>query len=139
LVDVALLGEIDSNLMEEKLAALIKRYSRSPEFSGEKLTDPNQPGLTGDTLLHAAVIGGASEDIDKLVEFGAKVNIQGELGNTPLHHAASRGNMAITNKLLCHGANVNLKNEFGQTPADLASLMKHTDLANLLKKKTGLN
>ena len=122
--------------MDEKLAALIKRYSRSPEFIFTNLTDPNQPGMTGDTLLHSASIRGASDDVDTLIELGAKVNVKGDLGNTPLHHAASRGNMEIADKLLRHGADINVRNEFGQTPADLANLMKHSKVATLLKKES---
>jgi ankyrin repeat protein len=125
--------------MEQKLAGLIERYRRSPEFLFADVTNPNQPGLTGDTLLHAAVIRGVSEDVDTLVELGAQVNIQGDLGNTPIHHAASRGNMEIVNKLLRYGADVRVKNEFGQTPIDLAILMKHDAVVTRLKKETRKN
>jgi ankyrin repeat protein len=74
-----------------------------------------------------------------LIEFGADVNITGDLGNTPLHHAASRGNTEIASKLLRHGANPVLKNEFGQTPLDLSMLMKHPNVSAMLKKKVYKN
>ena len=127
--------KMNPDVMKEKLASLIKRYGRSPEFLFANLTGPNQPGLTGDTLLHAAVIRAALEDVDTLVELGAEVNMKGDLGNPPLHHAASRGNVEIVSKLLGYGADASVKNEFGQTPGDLATLMKHSDVAILLKKR----
>jgi ankyrin repeat protein len=55
------------------------------------LTDVNAKGMTGDTLLHSAVIQGAANDVALLIESGADVDALGDLGYTPLHHAASRG------------------------------------------------
>lgn len=121
--------------MTEELVALMKRYRRSPEFVFADLADVNSTGMTGDTLLHAAVIRSSAEDVDLLTRSGAKVNAQGDLGNTPLHHAASRGLLDIANKLIASGAKMHLKNEVGQTPADLATLMKHNELAKRLQVK----
>jgi ankyrin repeat protein len=98
------------------------------------LVDANQTGLTGDTLLHAAVIRGSSDDIDVLIRLGARINALGDLGNTPLHHAASRGLEEIAQQLLRYGADPNIKNEFGQTPLDLAFIMKRGKIADLLKR-----
>jgi len=46
--------------MTEELAALIKRYRRTPEFMFSDLTDVK----TGDTLLHSAVISASRENVD---------------------------------------------------------------------------
>lgn len=116
-----------------KLSLLIKKYRGSPEFRLTDLTEVNQKGMTGDTMLHAAVIRGASEDVEGLIAAGADVNVAGDLGNTPLHHAASRGLELIAKRLLEQGADVSAKNEFGQTPADIARVMKHERLASALK------
>src|ERR1700757_3871922 len=121
--------------MTEELAALIERYRHTPEFMFADLTNVNSTGMTGDTLLHSAVISASIEDVDLLIRSGAKVNAQGDLGDTPLHHAASRGLVNIANKLIASGANKHLKNEFGQTPADVATLMKHPELAERLRGK----
>ena len=121
--------------MTEELAALIERYRNTPEFMFADLTDVNSTGMTGDTLLHPAVISASIEDVDLLITSGAKVNAQGDLSDTPLHHAASRGLMDIADKLIASGANRHLKNEFGQTPTDLATLMKHDELAERLRGK----
>jgi len=121
--------------MTKELAALIERYRRAPEFMFSELTDLNSKGMTGDTLLHSAVITGDIQDVNLLVTSGADVNAKGDLGNTPLHHAGSRGLLAIAMKLVASGANTNLRNEFGQTPADVALLMKHPQVAKLLRAK----
>jgi len=115
------------------LTELIEKYRRSPEFIFVNLTGPNQTGMTGDTLLHAAAVRGALEDIEVLVASGALVNAVGDLGNTPLHHAASRGMVDIVNKLLESGADVKIKNEFGQTALDIAILMKRSPVVKILK------
>jgi ankyrin repeat protein len=115
------------------LTELIEKYRRSPEFIFVNLTDPNQKGMTGDTLLHAAAVRGVLEDIGLLVASGASVNAVGDLGNTALHHAASRGMVDIVNKLLESGADVKIKNEFGQTALDVAMLMKRSQVVKILK------
>ena len=121
---------------KETFDSLVERYRRSPEFYFVKFVDANQTGLTGDTLLHAAVVRGAPDDVDVLIQAGAQVNVKGDLGNTPLHHAASRGMVELARKLLHYGADLHIKNEFGQTPLDLASLMKRDELVALLKAQT---
>lgn len=119
--------------MDPKLRALFDKYQRSPEFFFTKLTDPNQTGMTGDTLLHAAVTRGEIADVELLLASGAAVNTAGDLGNTALHEAASRGLLDITKKLLDSGANVSVKNEFGETPLDLAELMEQHKIVKILK------
>jgi uncharacterized protein len=117
----------------EEFAKLVERYKASPEFYCVKFVDANQTGMTGDTLLHAAVIRGASDDIDILMRMGARVNAIGDLGNTPLHHAASRGLSEIVHQLLRYRADPNIKYEFGQTPLDLAVIMKRGKVAAILR------
>jgi ankyrin repeat protein len=115
---------------------LLERYRRSPEFLCIEIAGPNQTGITGDTMLHAAVVRGASDDVDILMAVGAHANAVGDLGNTPLHHAASRGLIEIARKLLRYGADPRVRNEFGQTPLDLAILMKRQNVLELLKEVT---
>lgn len=119
--------------MKSKLAELIKQYLNTPEFIFADLTDPNQKGLTGDTLLHSAVVSGALEDVKTLISFGASVNAVGDLGSTPLHYAASRGLADIARQLLQAGADVSIRNEFGQTALDLAELRKRHEVVKILK------
>jgi ankyrin repeat protein len=119
--------------MNPKLHALFDKYQRSPEFFFTKLTDPNQTGMTGDTLLHAAVTRGEIGDVELLLASGAAVNAAGDLGNTSLHEAASRGLLDITRKLLDSGADMSIRNEFGETPLDLAELMEQHKIVTMLR------
>lgn len=119
--------------MNPDFAELIKKYRRSPEFLFVELTDPNQRGMTGDTLLHAASIRGDLHDVAILIACGATVNAVGDLGNTPLHHAASRGLDAIVRFLLQNGADRAVRNEFGQSPIDLARLNQHKSVIDVLE------
>ena len=117
--------------------ALVDKYQRSPEFFFVELTDPNQTGMTGDTLLHAAVTRGNLGDVELLLASGAKVDAVGDLGNTPLHGAASRGLVDIVKKLIECGADINIKNEFGETPVDLAEMMERPEVVKLLTQGRG--
>ena len=117
-----------------ELAELIKRYRSSPEFIFVDLNDVNAKGVTGDTLLHAAVIRGELNHVRILIACGASVNAIGDLGETPLHYAASRGLVEIARTLLQSDADVNIRNEFGQTPMDLAKLMDCKEVIGLFKK-----
>jgi len=120
--------------MKDEFAELVKRYRGSPEFLSAELTDANQRGMTGDTLLHAAAVRGAVHDVEVLVECGAEVDALGDLGNTALHYAATRGFDEIVKKLLQHRARRSIKNEFGQTALDLAKLNRHQSVVRALEK-----
>ena len=119
--------------MKGKLADVIEKYRRSPEFLFVQIGDVNQPGMTGDTLLHAAVVRGQMEDLIVLIDGGANVNVRGDLGSTPLHYAASRGLDEIAKALLRYGASADIKNQFGETPLDLAKLMDKPEIVRLLQ------
>jgi ankyrin repeat protein len=123
-------------ITNSQLRSVIDKYRRSPEFLFVELNDLNQTGMTGDTLLHAAVTRGELADIEILLSCGAVVNAIGDLGNTPLHEAASRGLVEIVKKLLQCGADINIQNEFGETPLDLAELMERSEVARVLKEHT---
>ena len=124
--------------MNEELLKIIEKYRNSPEFSSTAWNDINARGITGDTLLHAAVVRTDRVDVERLISLGADVNATGDLGNTPLHEAASRGLVEIIRMLVAAGARPNSKNEFEQTPVDIARI-KHSDktLKNTLRALQG--
>lgn len=119
--------------MKPEIAELIERYRMSPEFMFADLKDIHQTGMTGDTLLHSAVIRAELNDVRLLLAEGARVNAIGDLGYTPLHNAASRGLTDIVSELLRAGAKLEIKNEFSQTALDLAELGNHIATKKLLK------
>jgi ankyrin repeat protein len=110
----------------------MEKYRWHWQFVGVEVTDPNQRGAMGDTMLHFATELGALEDIEVLVASGANVNAVGDIGNTPLHSAALLGEAAAAEKLLHLGADPSAKNDFGQTPADVARLGDRHQLAQIL-------
>jgi ankyrin repeat protein len=124
--------------MKEELARIIEKYRDSPEFTSTVWNDVNARALSGDTMLHAAVVRTDRTDVAQLISLGADVNAVGDLGNTPLHEAASRGLVEIILRLVAAGAKTTSKNEFGQTPGDLARLMKsEKSLKNTLRALNG--
>jgi len=117
-----------------ELTEVIERYRNSPEFLFVDLSDVNAKGLTGDTLLHSAVVRGELNHVRILIACGASVNAIGDLGSTPLHYAASRGLIEIARKLIQCDADINIRNEFGQTPLDLAKLRNRKEVVKLFKR-----
>jgi ankyrin repeat protein len=110
--------------MNEELLRIVEKYRDSPEFSSTVWNDVNARGLSGDTMLHAAIVRTDRADVAQLIRLGADVNAVGDLGNTPLHEAAGRGLVEIVQRLVAAGARTTSRNEFGQTPIDLARLMQ---------------
>ena len=120
-------------MADEKLAAIIKKYSSYPEFLGIEIVAPDQAGAMDDTLLHLTARRGAVEDLEILLKSGGNVDVRGDLGNTPLHGAAMTGQLETAKLLLRHGANPAATNEFGQTPEKIAELGAHHHVVKLLK------
>ena len=75
-----------SLVVTEELSELMKRYRGTLEFMFSELTDVNSKGMTGDTLLHSAVITGGIQDVDLLIKAGAAVSAQHQ--GTNLGHRA---------------------------------------------------
>ena len=119
--------------MNHKLTSSIDKYRTCPEFITINITDVNQRGNFGDSLLHVAAGGQALEDMALFVSFGANVNAKGDLGNTSLHQSASRGLVKSVRKLLELGADKSITNEDGQTAFDLAKLMDRKEVIKILQ------
>lgn len=114
---------------------MFEKYATHPEFLGLELTDPNQRGAVGDTVLHLAARTGAIEDMKVLIDAGADVNVAGDLGNTPLHQAAMMDQFDSVEFLLKCSARKHSKNEFGQTPLEVAELNENAKIIRLLKTR----
>lgn len=126
---------IDLNMNKNKqYQQLIEKYNSYPAFDDIDLTDPNQPGRMGDTLLHLVAYLGAAEEIDVLIASGAHINILGDMGQTPLHNAATRGRCEAVKRLLALGADPTIRDEFGKTPADTAAIFGYVEIAQILRK-----
>ena len=120
--------------LKKKFEVVKNKYKDHPEFIGIDISNPNQRGAVDDTLLHLVSRKGDIEGIEILIDYGAQVNIIGDLGNTPLHQAAMMGQINSVRALLKRGANPNIKNEFGQTAKEVAVIGGHVDIVNIFGK-----
>lgn len=85
------------------------------------------------TLLEAAVLNNTNE-IRRLIDQGANIEIRDRFGFTPLMRAASRDNMEAAKILIDEGADVNAKNGDGEALLKLTVKWGYNDLADLLRK-----
>lgn len=84
--------------------------------------------------LHSALANRKLKTAEKLLAFGANVNLTQSTGWVPLHYAAAIGQVKIIEKLLKAGADKTAKNNAGQTPADVAKEKGHEIAADLLSR-----
>ncbi|MCU0571315.1 MAG: ankyrin repeat domain-containing protein [Oculatellaceae cyanobacterium Prado106] len=82
----------------------------------------------GQTLLHAAAVGGNRAIAQTFLEKGLAVDAVDQQGQTPLHLAVMEGNGAIVDLLLAKGANREAKDQQGRTALVLAARSSQTDL-----------
>jgi len=117
------------------LQALIAKYRDYPDFEELDLTDINQQSYPDDdALIHFVARIGSLEELDLLVQSGARVNALGDMGFTALHNAAMTGRSEMAQKLLDLGANPSIKNEWGQIAETVAVHGGHAELAKLLRR-----
>ena len=63
--------------------------------------------------LQTAIAGGDIDEVKKLVEEGADVNMKGREGRTPMRWAVDAGHKEIVELLIRNGANVNVPDDYG--------------------------
>jgi hypothetical protein len=86
------------------------------------------------TPLHLSVYKEKIEHAEKLIEYGADVNLKDCFGMVPLHLAAMRGNLHMVQKLVKAGAVITVKDNKLQTPMDVALKNEHENVANYFQK-----
>jgi ankyrin repeat protein len=84
---------------------------------------PNRvEGLTGQSLLHRAVVSKDRLEVNRLIQKAAKVNVPDPDGQTPLHYAMRGGDKTIIALLLAAGADITMKDNNNLTPLRIAAL-----------------
>lgn len=89
----------------------------------------------GESALLEAAGAGRNSMVQKLLQAGAKVDVQGAHLYTPLMAAAQSGHLEVVKLLLQHRADVTKQNEHGHTAVDEARVNGHKEVYELLKAK----
>lgn len=105
------------------------KYQKNSEFWDAQITEVNQRGLSGDTMLHIAAWQGNQEDINNSILLGANINSIGDLGNTPLHQAVLSEQTGSIKILLEHNINIGITNESGEKALDIVKEMADKKLS----------
>jgi ankyrin repeat protein len=92
----------------------------------------------GYSPLHWASGNGQSEQVKKLVQFGADPNLRDRQKRTALHWAAQNDHTQIVIELLRSGADVNVKDKHGHTVLDTAILCGHDGIAQILRENKAI-
>jgi ankyrin repeat protein len=64
-------------------------------------------------------------------------NYQGPFGNTLLHSAVVSGDLDEVKRLLAAGADPNVANRDGRTPVQMAAILGHAHIEELLRSDVG--
>lgn len=94
-------------------------------------------GYAAGEPLHEAAKKGDMDQINRLIEKGATVDVMDENSNTPLYIAVGQGHKDVVELLILKGANVNAIDNKDRTPLDWANYSRHKDLVELLIRHGG--
>ena len=97
----------------------------------------NDQDETGLTALLVAIGRGKAEEVEKLIEAGADVNLADSEGTTPLIAAVKEKNKGIVDQLVRANADVSKIDEYNQSATDLAE--GDEKIKEVLEKNGGLS
>ena len=89
------------------------------------------------TGLHAAVVGGSTVEIERLVRAGADIDARDGFGRTPLMVAAYRRDVAVARALIGLGANVNALEHQSYDVITIAAVQNDLEMLNLATASGG--
>jgi len=99
--------------------------------TAQSQTPPGPDEFTAYTALHAAVVGGSTIEIQRLVRDGADLNARDSFGRTPLMVAAFRRDAAVARALIELGANVNALEHQSYDVMTIAAVQNDLDMLKL--------
>ncbi|WOS42040.1 ankyrin repeat domain-containing protein [Xanthomonas rydalmerensis] len=100
----------------EDVQAVLSAFRQLAMFEGHEVSEPESPGMDGDTPLHIAAMDGDIQAVELFIPFVRNIDIKGGIGSSPLHYAARWGHPEVAKLLLRHGADINLQDDYGDTP-----------------------
>lgn len=92
---------------------------------------PTPAEIAAYTDLHAAVVGGSTADIERLVRDGEDINARDGFGRTPLMVAAFRRDAAVARALIEFGANVNALEHQSYDVITIAAVQNDLEIVQL--------
>ena len=113
-------------------------HAELPSFDGVALSGPNaRSRVFGDTPLHIVAIWGDVESAEILIQEGAEIDARGEDNFTPLHNAVEQNKIELVKLLLKYGANRFLCSSDGSDARELARVLEHKEIFDLLNENQG--
>lgn len=119
-----LFGALCCSIKADDFSSFEKQLSLFADFS--------MRDITGQSLLHRAVVHTRSEMVSRLISKGCSLDDQDDGGNTALHLAATNGDREIMSRLLVAGAAPNLYDGEGTSPLHRAVSENKFELIPLL-------
>jgi len=130
-------ADVSRKVDSELFAGLIERDTTKVADALARGADPNARIENDGTPLHIAVIAGGVENVQALIQAGAKLEASDDLGRTPLHFAAFASDVNTIDALLAAGASIDAKDHNGMTPLDSAAAMSNARNAEALLRAGG--
>ncbi len=105
------------------------------EMFEKRLTDINETGYNGETLLMMFAAAGNFQNFERIVNKGGNIWQKDNNGKTALMYAAEGGNRQVMDYLLYKGDNLAAKDKFGHTVLTFAARAGKADAAKYLADK----
>ncbi len=106
----------------------VLEYIRNlPENARAPFCNTIKSSVDGSYLLHAAIVFGMGDAVNKLIQYGARADVMTKNGSTPLHLAALIKDSKIRNigliidNLIAAGGSLQAQDAQGRTPLHLAA------------------
>ena len=96
--------------------------------------DVNNQNHLGMAPLHIAACCGTRRSVERLIEFGAQVDIEDNKGDTPLHYSARDSNISTGSALLRNGADPNATNDEDRSPLHFLARQKSPKSKNYIHR-----
>ena len=113
----------------------ITSVSNHPELSKERIKRSAQTKsakLSLQARLNDAVRHYKSEEVERILQMGARVNGKDEYGRTPINTAIKANGIYLVKRLLAHGANIHQKDGIGFTALQAARTYRRHEIENYL-------
>ena len=118
-------------VMLEALLSVDEQRRYSVDFRDEYIKKPfilDEPLPNGITPLMMACQQGETKMVEKLIAYGAHVNLKKDTGETALMYASIIGHDTLVNLLLKHGADARAQNSMGFTSLMFSAHRGHTEV-----------